>query len=142
MSPTRILAPIGVIAVALSAASAVVDLYARDTLPEVAAPGTWYLMGPQAPAPPSAGERPGRPSMRGLGWQVIDYLSVMGVLVINVETHRIDEASSIAQELVTPLADTYAEVLVYLREPGEELAASRVQWTPSAGYIETDISVD
>ena len=80
--------------------------------------------------------------MRGVGWQVIDYLSVTGVLVINVETYRLGEAVPIAEELVTPLSDFYAEVLVYLREPGEALAASRVQWTPRAGYIETDISVD
>ncbi len=142
MSPSRVLAPIGIVAAVLSGASAVVDLYARDALPTVSAPGTWYLMGPQPPAPPSAGARPGRPSMRGLGWQVIDYLSIMGVLVIEVETYRLDEASVIAQELVEPLTETYAEVLVYLREPGAELATFRVQWTPRAGFVLTDISVD
>lgn len=142
MAIFRGLVAIGMIAVGLSAASAVADLAARDALPEVEAPGTWYLMGPIAPAPPSSGERPGRPSMRGLGWQVIDYLSVMDVLVINVDTHRVEEAAAIAEELVAPLADLYAEVLVYIREPGRELAAVRVQWTPHSGYIETDISVD
>ena len=136
------LAPIGVVAVILSAASGVADLYARDPLPPVSTPGTWYLMGPQPPAPPSAGVRPGRPSMRGLGWQVMDYMSVLGVLVINVETRRVDDASAIARELVAPLAETYAEVLVYVREPGQELAAVRVQWTPTAGFVEIDISVN
>lgn len=142
MVTSRILAPLGVIAVILSAASVVADLYARDTLPEVTAPGTWYLLGPQPPAPAGAGVRPGRPSMRGLGWQVIDYLSVQGVLVINVETYRVDEASTIAHELVSPLASSYAEVLVYLRKPGEPLAAARVQWTPRAGFTELDLSLD
>ena len=142
MLPHRVLAPIGVIAVILSAASSVADLYARDALPEVPTPGTWYLMGPQPPAPTSAGVRPGRPSMRGLGWQVMDYLSVMGVLVIDVQTYRVDDASAIARELVDPLASSYAEVLIYFREPGQPLAAARVQWTPSAGYVEIDLSVD
>ena len=77
-----------------------------------------------------------------LGWQVIDYLSVRGVLVINVETYRVDEASTIAHELVSPLASSYAEVLVYLRKPGEPLAAARVQWTPRAGFTEIDLSLD
>ena len=108
-------------------------------LPDVAPPGAWVLMTPQALTSPTARFRP-RPSMRGLGWQVIDYLSALGVLIIEVETHRLDEALGIARALVHPLADSYIEVLVYFRAPGTELAAKRVQWTPSGGYVELDIA--
>ena len=45
-----------------------------------------------------------------------------------------------ARALVHPLEDSYIEVLVYFQAPGSELAARRVQWTPSGGYIELDIA--
>ena len=79
---------------------------------------------------------------RGLGWQVIDYLSALGILIVDVETHRLDEALGIARALVHPLKDSYIEVLVYFRAPGTELAAKRVQWTPASGYVELDIAVN
>ena len=110
-------------------------------LPDVAPPGAWVLMTPQALASPTARFRP-RPSMRGLGWQVIDYLSALGILIVDVETHRLDEALGIARALVHPLKDSYIEVLVYFRAPGIELAAKRVQWTPASGYVELDIAVN
>ncbi len=108
-------------------------------LPDVRPPGAWVLMSPQALTSPTARFRP-RPSMRGLGWQVIDYVSALGVLIVDVETHRLDEALGIARALVHPLEDSYIEVLVYFQAPGSELAARRVQWTPSGGYIELDIA--
>ena len=112
---------------------------APASLPDVAPPGAWVLMTPQAPTAPTARFRP-RPSMRGLGWQVIDYLSALGVLIVDVETHRLDEALGIARALVHPLEDSYIEVLVYFRAPGAELAAKRVQWTPAGGYLELDLA--
>ena len=108
-------------------------------LPDVAPPGAWVLMTPQAPVAPPTRFRP-RPSMRGLSWQVVDYLSALGVLIVDVETHRLDEALGIARALVHPLEDSYIEVLVYFRAPGTELAAKRVQWTPGGGYIELDLA--
>ena len=142
MPTTRTLLAIGLIAVTVSFASVVESPYATTLLPNVEAPGTWFLMGPRPPAPPSDGIRPGRPSMRGIGWQVVDYLSAVGVLIITVETHRLRESADIAQELVVPLKDRYIEVLIYFREPGAELAAERVQWTPAMGYVAIDISTD
>ena len=113
---------------------------APDALPPVPPPGPWLLADPRPLDPPFAQFRP-RPSMRGLGWQVIDYLSALGVLIVEVETHRLDETLGIAHALVEPLKDSYVEVLVYFSEPGRELAAQRVQWTPEGGYVRTDISV-
>ena len=51
------------------------------------------------------------------------------------------DALESAHALVEPLKESYIEVLVYFSEPGEELAAQRVQWTPDGGYVRTDISV-
>ncbi len=129
----------------MAGAAAVAGLARIDTvpspapLPEVGPPGAWVLMTPQALTSPTARFRP-RPSMRGLGWQVIDYVSALGVLIVDVETHRLDEALGIARALVHPLEDSYIEVLVYFRAPGTELPAKRVQWTPSGGYVELDLA--
>ena len=112
---------------------------APDALPPVAAPGPWLLSDPRPVDPPHARFRP-RPSMRGLGWQVIDYLSALGVLIVEVETYRLDETVGIAHALVEPLKDSYNEVLVYFSEPGQEFAAQRVQWTPEGGYVRIDIA--
>ena len=108
-----------------------------DTTPVVREPATWALV-TRPPVPPSAAVRPGRPSMRGLGWQVADYLSALQVLVVKVETYRLDEAMDIAAELVDPLQDGYSEVLVYFHYPHETLAAKRVQWLPASGFVEID----
>ena len=78
--------------------------------------------------------------MRGLGWQVVDYLSAHRVLVVKVQTYRMDEAMDIAVELVGPLQDGYSEVLVYFHRPHEALAARRVQWLPTSGFVEIDFS--
>lgn len=128
-------------ALAAAAGSAVVTRWsAPDALPAVSPPGPWLLADPRPVDPPFARFRP-RPSMRGLGWQVIDYLSALGVLIVEVETYRLDETLGIAHALVEPLKDSYNEVLVYFSEPGRELAAQRVQWTPDGGYVRIDISV-
>ena len=112
-----------------------------DPLPQVKPPGTWFLLGPLPPAPPT-GILPGRPSARGIGWQVVDYVSAHGVLIANVETERLEEANGIARTLVDPLKDGYVEVLVYFRRPGMRLADERVQWTPAGGYVEMDLTSD
>lgn len=107
-------------------------------LPEAPPPGAWLLTTPQPLTPPAARFRP-RPSMRGLGWRVSDYRSALGVLIVEVETHRLDDALGIAHALVHPIEDSYGEVLVYVIEPGREMASRRVQWTPSGGYVEIDL---
>ena len=127
-------------AAAAGAGAAVARWSAPDALPAVPPPGPWLLADPRPVDPPFAQFRP-RPSMRGLGWQVIDYLSALGVLIVEVETWRLDETVGIAHALVEPLKESYIEVLVYFSEPGAELAAQRVQWTPERGYVRTDISV-
>lgn len=87
------------------------------------------------PAPPSAGPRPGRPKMGGRGWRAVSASSVSGVLLVQVETERLDEMAAIAREVVRPAAAEHLEALVYFRRPGESGARGRVQWTPDGGYV-------
>lgn len=87
------------------------------------------------PAPPSAGPRPGQPAMGGPGWRVISANSVSGVLMMIVETERLDDMTEIAREAVTPAAAQLLEALVYFHRPGASRASGRVQWTPSQGYV-------
>ena len=135
----KLILAVVVVAAAAAAAAAVARLSSPGALPAVSPPGPWLLANPRPVAPSFARFRP-RPSMRGLGWQVIDYLSALGVLIVEVETYRLDEVTGIAHALVEPLKESYIEVLVYFAEPGQELAAQRVQWTPEGGYVQTDIS--
>ena len=99
--------------------------------PLVQEPPVWSL-GASTTAPA------GRSSTRGLGWQVANYWSGHGVLVVNVHTYRMAEAIAIALELTELVKDAYAEVLIYFYRPNETLAARRVQWSPSTGLVETD----
>lgn len=89
----------------------------------------------QRPAPPAAGPRPGHPAMAGRGWRVVSVNSVSGVLMVTVETDRLDEMAAIAREVVTPAAEQLLEALVYFHRPGTSDAVGRVQWTPDGGYL-------
>ena len=87
------------------------------------------------PAPPSAGHRPGQPRMAGPGWRVISVSSVTDVLLVIVETERLDDIEAIARDVVSPAAPDHLEALVYFHRPGAAEATARVQWTPRGGYV-------
>ena len=87
------------------------------------------------PAPPSAGQRPGQPRMAGPGWRVISVSSVTDVLLVIVETERLDDIEAIASDVVSPAAADHLEALVYFHRPGAAEATARVQWTPRGGYV-------
>lgn len=89
----------------------------------------------QPPAPPAAGRRPGQPAMGGPGWRAISASSISGVLMVIVETERLDEMAAIAREVVTPAKARLLEALVYFHRPGASRATGRVQWTPDGGYV-------
>lgn len=72
-----------------------------------------------------------------VGWRVRDHLSAHHVLIVRVETDRLNESLVIAQLLVEPVKARYAEALVYFYRPGGTRLLKRVQWTPQAGYVET-----
>ena len=99
--------------------------------PRAAAPGEPL----RQPAPPSAGRRPGQPRMAGTGWRVISVSSVTDVLLVIVETDRLDDIEKIARDVVSPAAADHLEALVYFHRPGAAGATARVQWTPRGGYV-------
>ena len=74
-------------------------------------------------------------------WSVTEQLSAHHVLIVHVETRRLDRALSIARTLIDPAVkqEHYAEVLIYFHRPGrpDPFARRRVQWTPRHGYVET-----
>lgn len=131
-------AGVGTVVAAAGFAAGFVALHSGASPEAPPPPGAWLLTTPQPLTPAGAWFRP-RPSMRGLGWRVSDYRSALGVLIVEVETHRLAEALGIARALIHPLEDSYGEVLVYFIEPGREMASRRVQWTPSGGYVEIDL---
>jgi hypothetical protein len=110
--------------------------------------GLAYLVGvvggppshPSPLGPPSSAPTSGLSSPPNEDWTVIHQLSAHHMLVVEVETARLDEAGAIAQQLTEPVKDRYSEILVYLYRPGThgQLAARRVQWTPTAGYVVVD----
>ncbi|MCY4634262.1 MAG: hypothetical protein OXG04_07130 [Acidobacteria bacterium] len=119
---------------ALAAAAIQVGRFSTDP-PAVDAPALPRSATLQVPAPPSAGPRPGQPAMGGPGWRVISANSVSGVLMVILETERLDDMTAIAREVVTPAAAQLLEALVYFHLPGASRASGRVQWTPDHGYI-------
>ncbi len=79
------------------------------------------------------------PGPSGYGWKVVHQLSAHHILVLEVETVRVPEATAIAQQLAEPVKDRYSEIMIYVFRPGRRggLPAARVQWTPKSGYVET-----
>jgi hypothetical protein len=84
--------------------------------------------------------RPPRQGAAGHGWTVTRSLSAHRVMVVEIEAERVDDARRIAIQIVEPLKERYAEILIYAYRRGSEagLAARRVQWTPRGGYVEVD----
>lgn len=78
----------------------------------------------------------------GMAWRVTQANEAGDVMVIDVEAERPDEARTIAQEIVAPLADSYLEVLIYVRGRAgiADGRVRRVHWTPDTGYVETTYS--
>ena len=104
-------------------------------LPVVAPPQPIVSPGLTTPPPPEAGRRPGRPLLGGPRWRVLSHRSVLGVLVVTVETTRLHEAPGIAHHITAPAKAEHVEALVYFHRPGERFADTRVQWTPAGGYV-------
>ena len=83
----------------------------------------------------SAGGRTGE----GMAWRVTEANAAQGIMVVEVEADRPDDALAIAEEIVAPLDDTYEEVLVFVRgvDPAPGALTHRIQWTPGRGFVET-----
>ena len=75
-------------------------------------------------------------------WYVIKATSAHHVMVLDVETEHVDEAASIAAEIVDGARrSAYEEILIYVRMigNGHGPAVRRVQWTPAGGFVETTL---
>ena len=72
----------------------------------------------------------------GQEWRLLHQYSAHYVLIVKVETDRIEEAGAIARELVDPVKAAYAEAMVYFYRPPThgQLASARVQWSRAGGY--------
>lgn len=99
------------------------------------APSLRYSSPVFAPRAEAAGALP-VPATFGQGWRIINQYSAHRVLLVEVETQRIDHAVAIAEEAIGGVKESYSEVLVYFHRPKRSrvLASARVQWTPRHGY--------
>jgi hypothetical protein len=80
--------------------------------------------------PPHAGDR--HP-----GWTVTRAYSAHHMLVVEVRVDGTADTSSVAAQVVEPVADRYEEILIYVRDPdqaADDFPARRVQWTRRGGY--------
>jgi hypothetical protein len=83
--------------------------------------------------PPKAGER-------YPGWTVTRAYAAHHMMVVEVRTDLHANVTNIAAQVVEPLRDRYDEVLIYVREPGQQrddFPARRIQWTKRTGYVES-----
>ena len=71
-------------------------------------------------------------------WQIVEMATAHGAFTIEVEAPRDANTAAIARELIEPLQQQHAEVLVcfYERDGEKALPMSRVQWTVADGYQE------
>jgi len=73
-------------------------------------------------------------------YTILEMATAHGAFTIDLEVDAGADTQTIARQLIEPMRDDYAEVLVYFydRAGDGELPMRRVQWTPEAGYTEID----
>lgn len=96
----------------------------------------------QAPEGEQA-QTPGRPTEMPLDnaqFSILEMATAHGAFTIEVEVDADADTMTIARQLVEPIHDQYAEVLVYFydRAGDGELPMQRVQWTEIQGYSEIE----
>ena len=83
---------------------------------------------------------PSGPAVVNDAWQILKMATAHGVFTIELEMTDLGAAAVVARELVDPLMDDYAEVLVYVyrdgRGVGGHAPAKRIQWTATGGFVE------
>ena len=72
-------------------------------------------------------------------WRIAEMATAHGAFTVEVEVADGVDTAALARELIRPLQDRYAEVLVYFhpRDSAGDLPRLRVQWTAEHGYVET-----
>ena len=73
-------------------------------------------------------------------WKVTHANSAHRAFVVEVEAEHPDRAREIAGEIVDPVRSKgYDEILIYIRPLGHpDGPTRRFQWTPAAGFVESD----
>ena len=73
-------------------------------------------------------------------FSIVEMATAHGAFTIEVEIAAGADTGSIAEGLIEPVQDRYAEVLVYFydRESDNALPRSRIQWTADGGYSELE----
>ena len=73
-------------------------------------------------------------------YSILEMATAHGAFTLEVEVDAGADTAAIARQLVEPIKEQYAEVLVYFydRAGDGELPMSRVQWTEGTGYAEVE----
>jgi uncharacterized membrane protein len=82
-----------------------------------------------------------RDADRSQRWTITEQFAAHSVLVVQVETTTLGDALAIARAITAPLQSRYTEIMIYFHRPGrpDTLPPRRVQWSPDAGFVETDL---
>ena len=73
-------------------------------------------------------------------YSILEMATAHGAFTLEVEVDAGADTLAIARQLIEPIKEQYAEVLVYLydRSGDGELPMRRVQWTDGAGYTDVE----
>ena len=73
-------------------------------------------------------------------YTILEMATAHGAFTIELEVDAAADTKTLARELVEPVQDSYAEVLVYFydRAGDRQLPMKRVQWTQAEGYVEIE----
>ena len=73
-------------------------------------------------------------------YTILEMATAHGAFTIELEVDADTDTGTLARELVEPMREDYAEVLVYFydRAGDGQLPMKRVQWTQDGGYAELE----
>lgn len=73
-------------------------------------------------------------------YTILEMATAHGAFTIELEVDAVTDTKTLARELVEPMREDYAEVLVYFydRAGDGQLPMKRVQWTQEGGYVEIE----
>ena len=73
-------------------------------------------------------------------YTILEMATAHGAFTIELEVDADTDTKTLARELVEPMREDYAEVLVYFydRAGDGQLPMKRVQWTQAEGYVEIE----
>jgi hypothetical protein len=90
--------------------------------------------------PESSTQRPVDAPLDNERYTILEMATAHGAFTIELEVDSDADTKTLARELVEPMRENYAEVLVYFydRAGDGQLPIKRVQWTQAEGYVEVE----